>query len=136
MKNKKANVLTENVVFVIFTILFIAILFAFVARASSGVVRIEEAQAKKIALIIDGAEPGTNIVLNVQDVLKKKRNIDNNKVFSVVGNRILVKLDSNSGYVYSFFNEVDVKFDLFEKPEGWFLSIIINEKEDDENVSE
>jgi len=107
MIDKRGNILTENIVFLIITLLFIAMLFAFVAGASSKVSLVEEAQAKKIALILDSARPGTLIFLNIEDLLDKKEiGISDGEVVTIIGNSVKVQLSEDSGKSYSFFNAI------------------------------
>jgi len=120
---KRGNILTENIVFLVITLLFISMLFVFVARASSKTSLIEEAQAKKIALLIDSARPGTEILLNVKDVLEKKGvGIEDDDVITINGNSVVVKLNENSGKSYGFFNNVNPELKIDETLEG-FLKI-------------
>lgn len=123
--NKRGNILTENIIFLIITLMFVIILFVFVAGASSKTSLIEEVQAKKIALLLDSAKPETIILLNVNDVLDKKESgIEDKDVFRVSGNTVTVKLSGDSGYAYSFFNDAQVNIEIEESLDG-FLKITI-----------
>jgi hypothetical protein len=115
MRQKKANILTENLVFIIITLLFIATLFGFVSKSSSKLGLVEEAYAKKIALVLDSARPGTTIILDVGELLEKKDvDIANENVVVVNGNTVTVQLTKDSGHSYSFFTNVDVEINTYE----------------------
>lgn len=108
--NRKGNILTENIIFIILNLVFFAILALFLFSKTSDGANLEEKYAKQIALIIDSAEPGMVINLDMEDALKiaAKENIKPEDVVKINGNIVTVFLEKK-GYSYSFFN--DVKFD-------------------------
>jgi hypothetical protein len=109
--NKTGEVLTENIIFIILNLVFITILILFVASNSGEGAFLEEKYAKQIALLIDSAKPGMEIVINVEDALKEaKRNKVEGRIITVDNDRneISVNLKGKQGYRYSFFNNVDV----------------------------
>jgi len=111
--------LTENVVFIIIAVAFIAILFVFLYRVSSTTRSIEEGTAKKIALLLDSAKPGTIIELNINALLAEKASgVDELNMISITGNTITVKLKENSGYSYSFFNKIGATKEIETLPDG------------------
>jgi len=136
MKSKKANLLTENVVFIIITILFISMLFVFVTRASSKTILVEEAYAKKIALIVDSAKAETNLLLNINKLLEERVDIGEEDVVRIVDNKVFVQLSSSSGYGYGVFNDVNVDLSLEEREEGSFLNIRVTDKEGEDAIAE
>ena len=105
MINKKGNILTENIIFIILNLIFLAILVIFLFSKMSTAAIIEEKYAKQIALIIDSAEPGMIMSINMKDAIKiaKKENRDLNDVISVQDNVVKVQLKEKGGYRYSFF---------------------------------
>jgi len=105
---KKGNILAENIVFIVLTLIFFTILILFISTKSSGTALIEEETAKQVALIIDSAKPGMIIKINMEDALDKakKENYKKN-IISITGNIVTAKLSEKSGYSYSFFNKVD-----------------------------
>ena len=106
---KKAQILVENVVFIILNLIFLTILILFIYSKSGSEALLEEKYAKQIALIIDSAKPGMIIVLNMEDAIKKADgNWDLNKVISVSGNTVTVKLREKGENSYSFFNDISV----------------------------
>lgn len=70
---------------------------------------LEEKYAKQIALILDSAEPGMIISLNMEDAIKiaEKENQDLNDIISVQDNIVTVQLREKGYYSYSFFNDID-----------------------------
>jgi hypothetical protein len=110
VRNQKGEILVENVIFIVLNILFISILAIFVVKQSSGVVVIEQTSAKNIALIIDSAKPVSVISLDMskQKSIAEKNGIALENIVKISGNSVYVKLSSQTGYEYSFFNDVDV----------------------------
>ena len=110
MKNKRGEILIENVVFILLNLAFLAILFLFLLKQGQGVILWEESSAKQIALLIDASPANTFLTINMQKPLKvaKKKGIDLNNIIKVNGNIVTVKLSEDSGYDYSFFNDVNV----------------------------
>jgi hypothetical protein len=108
--NKRGNILTENLVFIILNIIFITILFLFIFRQGEGAVILEESYTKQIALLLDSAKPGMIIQLNMEKAIslaeKNKLNTDN--IVTISGNIVTVKLSDKGGYSYTFFNNVNV----------------------------
>ncbi len=114
MINKKGNILTENIIFIILNLVFLSILIIFLFSKMGATAVLEEKYAKQIALILDSAEPGMIIHLNMKDAIKiaKKENRDLNNVISIQNNVVKVQLGEEGSYSYSFFNDVDVSVHL------------------------
>jgi len=108
--NKKGNILTENIIFIILNLIFLSILIIFLFSKTGTAALLEEKYAKQIALILDSAEPGMIISLNMGDAIKiaNKENRDLNNIVSVQDNIVKVQLDEKGEYSYSFFNNIDV----------------------------
>jgi len=106
MKNKHAEVLTENLMFIILNLVFFSILAGFVYMKATDSAILEEAYAKKIALVLDAAKPGMSITLDMNDAIKKKDEKYLGKIVEIKGNLVTVKLSQKGGYSYSFFNDV------------------------------
>ncbi|OIO81487.1 hypothetical protein AUJ84_00925 [Candidatus Pacearchaeota archaeon CG1_02_32_132] len=124
-KMKKGNILMENVIFIILIIVFISILFVFVTRQGSNQSVLEKQLAKQIALVIDEAEPGTQVQIRVEDEFNKypggKIQVDNNVVN--------VNFGSGAGYSYGYFNKVNVESNILDLNsdgfKGRYLTLII-----------
>lgn len=106
---KRGQILVENIIFIILNLIFLAVLILFIYSKSGGGAVLEEKYSKQIALLIDSAEPGMIIHLNMEDAIKKaNENNFKDKIVNVEGNVVIVKLREKGGYSYSFFNNVDV----------------------------
>jgi hypothetical protein len=109
-KNRKGNILPENVIFIILNLLFLTILIGFISKQGNGAIVLEQSYAKNIALLIDSAKPITEMTLDMKDAfnLAKKNGIPLEEIVKIDGNTVTVKLSSGGGYQYSFFNNVEV----------------------------
>lgn len=107
---KRGTILIENVIFIIINLLFLTILILFIAKQGSGSIGLEQAYAKQISLIIDSAKPVSIIELNMNKALEvsEENGIDFEDIVTINKNIVLVKLTEDSGYEYSFFNDVEV----------------------------
>ena len=111
IKNKKrADILVENIIFIVLNLIFLSILVFFIFSKTSSAAVLEEAYAKQIALMIDSAKPGTRLILNMEDAFNEVAagfagdivSIDNDN------NLVTVKLREKGGYTYSFFNDLKI----------------------------
>jgi hypothetical protein len=118
---KKANIITENIIFIILNLIFLSILILFVFSKAGSVAVLEEKYAKQIALTIDAAKPLMVITLKMEDVIEKakKENFDLDDIVMINDNVVTVKLHEKGGYSYSFFN--DAKVDAFPDKEGGYV---------------
>ncbi|HUS49865.1 MAG TPA: hypothetical protein VMV95_04090 [Bacillota bacterium] len=107
--NKKGNILTQNIIFIVLNLVFLLILVLFLVSKSGGAAVLEEKYAKQMALILDSVEPGMVISLNMEDAIKiaNKENRDLDDVIDVQDNIVTVQLREKGGYSYSFFNDID-----------------------------
>jgi len=107
-RNKRGEILVENVIFIVLNLVFISILAIFLINQSSGVVLLEQPYAKQLALLADGARPGMKIYLDMTSAKKisEKKGIPFENVISVDGNAVYVKLSEHSGKGYTFFNDI------------------------------
>lgn len=123
-KNKKGNILTENIIFIVLNITFIALLMIFLFAKTGSDAVLEEKYAKQIALMIDAAEPGMTIYLNMEDAINSAaaNGIPPAGIVKINDNIVTVKLRDKGGYSYSFFNNVhaDPNPD-FSKKEFYFV---------------
>ena len=107
--NRRGTILVENIIFIILNLIFLTILFLFIARQGQGVIVLEQSYAKEIALIIDSAKPGMTLRLDIKDGLElaDKNGIAKKDIVKINGNVVTVKLSKDSGFSYSFFNNVE-----------------------------
>jgi len=122
IKNKRGEeeLLTENVIFIMLNLAFLAIMIAFLFLKSGSAAPMEEKYAKEIALMIDAARPGMEISFDMKDAVEKaqKEKWDFNKIVFFRENIVTVKLRDDGAYSYSFFNDVKPVFDLNDKGEA------------------
>ena len=109
-KGKKGmDVLHGAIIFVVLNLIFFAIMSYTVARASSGATLVEQKYAKRIALIIDQAKPGTNLSLDLEEVyfLADKNGVDRLHTVRIDNEKkeVFVQVDVGKGYTYSFFSD-------------------------------
>lgn len=127
MKNKKANIITENIIFIILNLIFLSILVLFVFSKAGSAAVLEEKYAKQIALTIDAAKPLMVITLNMEDAFKKMdKNWKQDDVVVIKENTVTVRLREKGGYSYSFFNAVYV--DTFPDKKGGYVIRITDYK--------
>lgn len=112
MKNKKADILHENIIFIILNVVFFSIMLIFIYLQGSSVHLSEEETAKQIALLIDASRPETIIEINLEDLFleSEKNGINREKVVEIDEdkNLIVVRASEDSFYEYSYFNDVYV----------------------------
>ena len=107
MVNKRGEILTENIIFIILNLIFFTILILFIFSRTGSAALLEEEYAKQVALMIDAAKPGMIFHLNVEELIDKaEKEGFSRDVISVGKNIVTVKLRSKGGYSYSFFNDV------------------------------
>jgi len=106
----KGEILVSNVLFIILNGIFIIVLILFLLKQGEGAIVLEQMYAKEIALSIDYAKPIMLIKMDMEKGMKlaKKNKVNFEDVVKIEGNKVIVKLSSNSGYTYSFFNDVQV----------------------------
>ena len=127
MNKKGVDNLIMNIVFILLVLVFGAIMIFSVTRAGSQSTLYEQIYAKQIALIINKAQPGMEIevdIFNAYSLAKKNRfsgnivSIDNNE------NKVNVKLVDGKGYNYYYFNDVDVVWNLDKEKRVISLKIV------------
>lgn len=121
--NNRGELLVSNVVFIILNVVFLGILVVFITISGSSVHAMEEAYAKKIALVLDSATPGMEIFIDLSEAMEedwtKEHYLD---VVRIEENIVSVKLSEETSYSYAFFNDVGVSFDVH--PEGKLYLVI------------
>jgi hypothetical protein len=108
---KGSEILTENIIFIVLNLVFLAILIAFLISRMGNDAVLEEKYAKQIAMVIDSSKPEMEIYLNMEKGIKDARanGISDSEIVTLQNNVITVKLQEKGGYSYSFFNDVDVE---------------------------
>jgi len=110
MNKKGINILPGTLIFLILNIVFFSVLFFWVARVGSGVEIKEQVYAKQIALLIDGAKPGTNLTLDISEMYEVAReNRFDGKIVDIdyESNEVIVQLEDGGGYRFQYFSELN-----------------------------
>lgn len=101
----------SNIFFLILNLAFFGILLLFIYTSSTGALVYEQSYAKEIGLLLDNAQPGMKLTINMADALaiaqKNKFNGEFVKIDTNT-NEVIVKLSSSGGYTYKFFTNYDV----------------------------
>lgn len=130
MINKKAEAgVLETTIFLVLNLVFIVLILFFVFNSRNGAIVYEDIYAKQIALIIDNAEPGMIIGINAEDLLEKaeKNKVSKERIVSIDGNQVIVRLSNSGGRGFSFFSDYNVETRFAEN----FLEIkIMDENEE------
>lgn len=109
MNKRGENILTENIIFIILNLVFLGILILFIFTKMQTAANLEEVYAKQIALMIDSAQPITDITFDMKDGFDTAKDEGYaGKLVSISENVVTVRLRDDGGYSYSFFNDVDV----------------------------
>lgn len=116
MLNRKGDdqVSVANIIYVILLAIFALTMFLFVQSNQNGAKLLEDVYSKEIAKVINSAEPGDKIRLDVHGAvaLAVENDVSSySDIFRIDDseNRICVRLSrSNSRTCYIYFNDVDV----------------------------
>jgi len=132
IKNKKGDApIIETVIFITLNVAFFVLFLVFIFRSAAGAVVYEQAYAKQIALLLDGAKPGMAIVVNFEPGIriadKNKQNLDEAVKINNETNSVIVSLLPGKGGVsYQFFSDYNIQTRLDK------TSLIINVGEKNE----
>jgi hypothetical protein len=110
--NKKA-VLVSNVIYIAILVGAMALLGAFIYNQSNGASIWEDYYAKELTRIVNTAEPGENVTLDIHkatEIAGKNGISDYETTFEFHNqkNEICVRLSKNQKDCYSYFNDVDI----------------------------
>ena len=107
--NKKAELLHETIIFVVLNVTFLTIMIVFIYLQGNSIHLKEEAIAKRVALLIDVARPGTELNLNLEDFskrLKKEGVLERDSIkIDEERNLIIVRGSKKSFFEYGYFND-------------------------------
>ena len=120
--NKKAEILQEQVVFILLNIAFLAIMIVFIYTQTTSISLLEEKYSKQIGLIVDSAKEGTIVKIDFKSFFDKIK-IDKEDSIKIDNeeNKVIVKGNEDSFYEFGFFNNVDVEYSF----EGDYLVLVI-----------
>lgn len=125
---KRADLTTPIVIFLVLNIAFFSMMMIFVQRVSSNVLVYEEAYAKDIGLILNRAESGMTIYLDITNLVEiaikndlELKDLESLITIDVEKGVIVVKAKKEGGFEFPYFSKV-----LLEKPNG---EIFLEEKD-------
>ncbi len=132
--NTKAEILHENVIFIILNVVFFSVMLVFIYLQSSSVHLMEEETAKQVTLLIDAAKPGTDISIYLKDFFKEAEENGVERVRSIEidkeKNLVVVRGSDKSFYEYGYFNDgVYVGYNIKEDED--YLFLVIKEKKNE-----
>ncbi len=114
--NKKAelgDLLIHYSIYLIFLVLFFSVMFYFVSSYRAGGILWEDFYAKELARVVDLAQPGDQVVIDIQkatEVAKSRGVQDFNGIFYFdnLKNQVCVKLDNQGQTCFRYFNDVSI----------------------------
>tara|TARA_Y100000034_G_C6753031_1_gene334902 strand:- start:372 stop:800 length:429 start_codon:yes stop_codon:yes gene_type:complete len=111
------GILTSNVIYLVFAVLFFFILLWFVLSQQGGAAVWEDFYAKEISKMINLAEPGDEITLDVHGATEiaqdnEVRSFSEMFVIDNSENEICVKLSKGRRSCYNYVNDVEVDLEL------------------------
>ena len=142
--NKKGvgEILTNNIMYLILFLVFFMLMFYFVLGFQDGSSVMEEFYAKEISKIVNGAEPNTEIYLDVTKLTEiafgKGKSKNEIIRFDNVKNEIVVSVTPNSGAAFNYFNDVDIINSRIELISGGletnrlYFKVVENQREENE----
>lgn len=108
--SEESNPLIGNVVFVVLTILFFALMLFIVVRLGTTDAAYEQIYAKRIALMIDSAKAPTTIAMDITELYKRGAKNKFGPYITIKDNNVIVQLiKEGGGYSYQYFstNKID-----------------------------
>jgi len=116
------NLIMTNIIYLLLFIFFFMVMFWFVNSYSDRSAFYEDFYSKEIVSIINKAEPGMEIKIDVSRVaviaFKKTKPIEDIIYVDNVNNQIIVSSRLNAGTSFGFFNDVDIVEWKTEGPSG------------------
>lgn len=124
------NLVYGTVIFIILNLMFFIAMFLVVSRIENEAALYEQAYAKEIALLIDSAEPGTFISLNVDDFNEfiEKKLVSEGQIVLINRNKVNIKLSNGAGYSFIYFSDYDVGYSIRHDKDELYLDLLIKEK--------
>ena len=108
---KGAGILAGTIIFILLNLVFFAALFYFIGVKSTGAGLHEQVYAKQIALLIDGAKPGTSIEVDISklyETAEKKNYLPEKSLVEInsATKEVTVRLtNTGKGYSFKHFND-------------------------------
>lgn len=117
MKKKgTSDIIKDNAVYLILTMVFFSAMLFYLYTQKNGAAVWGDIYAKEIVKMINLAEPGDDIYLNVQKItsIAMRNEVPLDKIFSFEGDksRVCVRLSVSRKNCYNYFNNVKVDASL------------------------
>jgi len=115
-RGEEEKAMRINLVYLILLIIFVVGMFLFVGQQRDGAGIWEDYYAKEIVKVINLAEPGDEISIDVTQGTKiaLEGEVGRSKIFVVKNedNEVCVQLNQGKKTCYNYFNDVDVEYKL------------------------
>jgi len=125
LQDKRGDIGLPDLIFIILNLVFFAILFAFIWRASTNAIVYEQAYSKEIALALDEAKPGMLIYIYLPKmadfIISQKLKPENVIRVNNADRSVIVDFSGKGGASFKFFSEGDVKAEV--KGEYVYLTV-------------
>jgi hypothetical protein len=125
-----------EVVFIILILAFSAVFFIFAKDTLSGAIIQEEAYAKRIALMLDSAQPGTEIVLDISKLVEVAldSNVQRSSLTDTIKiddslHKVIVSLRLGKEYSYSYFSDYKITGSYEPSLGKYSYRIVVEEKD-------
>lgn len=119
LKNKKAKIVMETLIFFILNLVFFIVVLTFAYSSGDREFVYEQTLAKEIALIIDNAKPGMIVTLDISEYIEiaeeNKKPISDIVKLNKEENRVEVNLKQKGGYSYQYFSDYEVSIETSKK---------------------
>lgn len=125
--NKKGmDVSYSAIIFLTLNVIFISIMMIFVSSSSNNSLFYEQIYAKEIALFLDSAKPGMEIILNFDkgfDIAEGNNRKTNLVKIDEENNEIHVALRSSGGYNMTYFTNYNITLVENSKQKWIYLKV-------------
>jgi hypothetical protein len=124
-RRKEGEIVLPVVIFLVLTAIFLAMLFFFVYKSSTGAFIYEQIYAKKIALAIDSSFYGTEVHINIEKGLEISREERMIPIFKIDKEKgiVFVSLGGKAGYEQPFFSNYSISSKISSDEKTFILKI-------------
>jgi hypothetical protein len=106
------DIITGNVIYIVLFVVFFGMMLVYLVGLQDGASFWEDFYAKEISRMVNEAEPGDRVCLDVTKAtdiaVKRGKSLSNAFEFDNVNNEIWISLRLSSGTGYKFFKDVDI----------------------------
>lgn len=113
--NRKANVLMDNIMYIILLVFFVILIWGFLHNRANSSALWEDFYAKELARIVDSGQAGDSLRLDVQKgtTIAKRNGLNIQEVgsifvFNAKDKKVCVQLSASGGKCYPYFNDLVV----------------------------